>query len=178
MAFDNCQISSDIALDCRDSNGGIEKIFIANANGAVTYTLASGSDCEIASISVDGTPLTSADFYTWTTPKQTSSFTETANIAPEAGTVFYTQELQLIFNKMQCSTRDQLLLLAQNTQLLVVVKDNNGAYWSVGLLRGAEMTAGTATTGTAYADANQYTVTITGYEINPTFLVDSTIVEA
>ena len=176
--FNGCQLTAGISLDCRDSNGGIEKIFVANANGEVTYTLTSGSDCEIDSISVDGVALTPSDFFTYELTKQTSSFTETATISSENATIFYEQAVTMIFTKMQCAVRDQLLLLGQNTELLVIVKDNNGIYWTVGLERGAELTAGTTSTGVAYGDRSGYELVVTGREKLPTFTVDSTVVIA
>ena len=180
MSLTACAITSDIALDCRDSNGGIEKVFVANMDGVVTFTTASVTGCsdQIDEISLDGTPLTSGDFFTFDVPKQTSNLVETATISSENGTVFYEQVVSLVFNKLQCSTRDQLLLLAQNTRLLIVVKDNNGSYWTVGLERGAEMTAGTAETGTAYGDRNGYAVTITGREKEMAYNVDPTLLPA
>ena len=49
--------------------------------------------------------------------------------------------------------------MGQATTMVAVALDGNGKYWSVGLEFGAYMSAGTATSGTAYADRN-------GYEIN------------
>ena len=176
MSLSACAITSGLALDCRDSQGGIEYVYIANADGVVSWTLTTGSECEIDSISLDGTPLTSGDFYRFQVPKQTSSYTETVNASTENGTVFYQQDVALVFNKLQCATRDQMLLLAQNTKLLVIVKDGNGSFWTAGLSRGAEMTAGDAQTGTAYGDRNGYTLTLTGLEPDPMFVVDPTVV--
>jgi hypothetical protein len=176
MSLAACAISSGITLDCRDSQGGIEYVYIANADGVVTFDLVSGSTCEIDSISVDGTPLTSGDFYKFEVPKQTSSYTETVNASTENGTVFYQQDVALVFNKLQCSTRNQMLLLAQNTKLLVIVKDGNGNFWTAGLTRGCEMTAGSNGTGTAYGDRNGYTLTLTGLEPDPMYNVDPVVV--
>ena len=178
MSLTACAISSDISLDCRDSQGGIEYIYIANADGVVTFTTAGATGCstQIDDISVDGTPLTSNDFFKWQVPKQTSSYTETVNVSTENGTVYYTQDVALVFNKLQCSTRNELLLAAQNIKMLVIVKDANGLFWTAGLTRGCEMTAGSYGTGTAYSDRNGYTLTITGLEPDPMFNVDPAIV--
>jgi len=178
MSLSACAITSNIPLDCRDNVGGIEYVFVANADGAVTYDLVSGSTCEIDAIYVGGVALTTGSFYKFEVPKQSSSYTETVNVSQENGTVWYQQDVALVFNKLQCNTRNQLLLLAQNTKLLVVVKDNNGRYWSCGLEKGAEMSAGSNGTGQAYGDRNGYTLTISGYESNPMFEIDSTVVEA
>jgi len=170
----SCNITAGFTLDCNDSNGGIEKIFIAN--GPVeSITETSGT---ITAITVGGSALAPSDFFEFEVPRQTSSFTETINVSNENGTVFYDQALTMIFNKMEASKRDQILLLSQNNEMVVVFKDNNGKYFSVGVERGAYMTAGTSVSGVAYGDRNGYELTISGMEEQPSFEVTGSIVEA
>ena len=172
MACSN--LTAGFTLDCNDSNGGIDKIFIANGPvDSITETAGN-----ITAITVGGTALAPADFFEFEVPRQTSSITETANVSQENGTVFFDQALTMIFNKMEATKRNQLLLMAEATSLVVVAKDNNGIYHSIGIERGAYMTAGTATSGTAYGDRNGYEITISGTEDKPMFTVDGTIVEA
>ena len=67
-----CDITQGFALDCNDSNGGIETIFIAN--GPVeSITETAGL---ISAITVGGSALTPSDFFEFAVPRQTSSFTE------------------------------------------------------------------------------------------------------
>ena len=170
----SCNITAGFTLDCNDSNGGIEKIFIAN--GPVeSIAETSGT---ITAITVGGSALTPSDFFEFEVPRQTSSFTETINVSNENGTVFYDQALTMIFNKMEATKRDQILLLSQNNEMVVVFKDNNGKYFSVGVERGAYMTAGTSVSGVAYGDRNGYELTISGMEEQPAFEVTGSIVEA
>jgi hypothetical protein len=83
----------------------------------------------------------------------------------------------MVFNKMEAAKRNQLLLMGQATNMVVIFKDNNGLYWSVGLERGAYMTAGTSISGTAYGDRNGYEITISGAELYPSYQVNANIVE-
>jgi hypothetical protein len=169
-----CDLTSGWTIDCKDSQGGIVKVFIAN--GPVDgFTETSGV---LSAITVGGTAVAPADFFEFEVPKQTSSLTETVNASTENGTVFYQQDLTLVFNKLDATKRNQILLMAQNENMLVVAKDGNGKYWSVGLERGASLTAGSLTSGTAYGDRNGGELTLTGLEAQPMFEVDSTIVEA
>ena len=55
------------------------------------------------------------------------------------------------------------MLLAKNL-LVAVAKDNNGKYWYLGKTRGIDLTAGSATSGTADADRSGYTLTFAGSE--------------
>ena len=175
MACSN--LTAGFILDCNDSNGGIDKVFIGN--GPVqSISTASGNTGLVDEIVVGGSPLTPANFFEFEVPRQTSSFTETHTVSQNNGTLFYDQALSMVFNKMEAAKRNQLLLMGQATSMVVVYKDNNGKYFSVGLERGAYMTAGTSVSGVAYGDQNGYTITISGAEANPSFEVDGTIVEA
>ena len=172
MACSN--ITGGFTLDCNNSNGGIDKIFIANCK-VESITEANGT---ISAITVAGSALTPSDFFIFETPRQTSSFVETINVSQENGTVYYDQALTCIFNKLEASKRNEVLLMAQATDMVVVFKDNNGKLFSVGIEKGAFMSAGTANTGVAYGDRSGYELTITGMESSPAFEVDSAIVEA
>jgi hypothetical protein len=171
MACSN--LTAGFTLDCNDSNGGIDKIFIAN--GAVEAITASAG--VVTAITVGGSALTPSDFFAFEVPRQTSSFTETINVSQENGTVFYDQALTMVFNKMEATKRNQILLMAEATSMVVVFKDNNGKYFSVGLEKGAFMSAGSAASGTAYGDRSGYEITISGTESAPSYEVTGTIVE-
>jgi hypothetical protein len=171
MACSN--LTAGFTLDCNESNGGIDKIFIAN--GPVESITESAG--VVTAITVSGSPLVPGDFFVFEVPRQTSSITETHTVSQTNGTLFYDQALSMVFNKMEATKRNQLLLMGQATNMVVVAKDNNGKYWSIGLERGAYMTAGTSVSGTAYGDQNGYQITISGTELYPMYEVTSTIVE-
>ena len=172
MACSN--LTAGFTNDCNDNSGGIDKIFIAN--GPVeSITETAGL---VSAITVGGSALAPADFFVFDTPRQTSSITSTATISQENGTLFFDQALTMVFNKMEATKRNQLLLMAEATSMVVVAKDNNGKYWSIGLERGAYTSSATTTSGTAYADRNGYEITISGMEASPVYEVTGTIVEA
>ena len=172
MACSN--ITAGVLNGCSSNQGGLDSIFIANGK-VESFVEASGI---VSSITVGGSALVPADFFEFEVPRQTSSFTETINVSNENGTVFYDQALTMILNKMDAAKRDQILLLSQNNEMVVVFKDNNLKYFSVGIQRGAYMTAGTSVSGVAYGDRNGYELTFSGMEEQPAFEVTSTIVEA
>lgn len=172
MACSN--LTAGFTLDCNDSQGGLEAIFIANGpTESITETAGL-----ITAITVGGSALAPADFYKFEVPRQTSSLTETVTPTQENGTVTYEQAVTMIFNKMEADKRNQLLLMAEATSMIVVAKDNNGKYWSIGVERGAYLTTSANTSGTAYADRNGYEMTISGMEKAPMFEVTGSIVEA
>ena len=163
----SCNLTSGIALDCINGLGGVKEMYVfAGTWGGITEVAG-----EVTLISGQGA------FYTMELPKDTASFTESINVAPTAGTIFYQPELTAIFQKMEAAKRNQILLLAQNRDLRVVFVDNNDVTWLMGESRGCQVSAGTSTTGTAVADANSYSITIQGQEPLPVFPVDGTLAD-
>ncbi len=158
-----CDISSGFQLGCRDNSGGIKSVYILS--GSVTSV--SDSAGEITDISGDGV------FFQFDLTKNTGDFSETPNPSLENGTVFYTQTVNAAFHKLQTSVRNQVKVLAQNPDLKIVVETNNGSedyigqFFYVGRFRGATLTGGSGTTGTAFGDANQYSLTFEGLEPQP-----------
>lgn len=166
-------LTGGILQDCVNSNGGIEKIYIAN--GPVESITANAG--VITAITVGGSALIPADFFVFEVPKNTSSITEGFTISQENGTAVYDQAVTMIFNKLETVKRNQLLLLAEATSMVVVVKDNNGIYWSVGIERGAFLASGSAATGTAFGDRSGYEIVVSGQENAPMYEVTASIVE-
>ncbi|MBM3417474.1 MAG: hypothetical protein FJY17_00960 [Bacteroidetes bacterium] len=151
-----CALTQGYLLDCKDSLGGIKAMWLINHANVTAVTEASGIVSAI-------TKAVGKVFYKYELVKNTGSLTETITTSVENGTVFYAQELSIVLNKLQANTRNEILLLAQAT-LMVVVQDANDKYWLLGRVAGADVTGGTATTGTANGDRNGYALTFTGNE--------------
>lgn len=162
----SCNITDNILLDCIDSIGGVKTVYVGT--DIVISTVVAGT----AGILTGGTG--TGTFYEFQIPKNTSSYTETLTIAPEAGTLFYQQDVALVFNKMESAKRDQLLLLAKNRDIKVIVEDSNAKFWLIGYSRGAQISAGGAASGVAPGDTNGYTLTISGQEPLPAYELAST----
>jgi hypothetical protein len=152
----SCALTQGYSLDCRDSLGGIVEVYFTEAANVTTTTEASGVITAL-------TKATGKRFWKYALVKDTSMFNQTITASVANGTVFYTQELQIILNKLQTNTRNEILLLAQNS-LVAVVKDSNGNYWYLGKTRGIDLTAGSAATGTAQGDRSGFTLTFSGAE--------------
>jgi len=160
-----CDITSGFTLACRDNSGGIRNIYILS--GSIDGITEAG-DGLISDISGSGT------FYKFELTKNTGDITEAPTPSLENGTVFYETTLNVAFHKLQSSIRNQVKVLAQNPDLKIIVETNNGIespytgrYFLVGRYRGATLSAGSATSGTAFGDANQYALTFQGLEPEP-----------
>lgn len=161
----SCSITSGFTLGCRDNSGGIRNIYVLS--GSIS-TITEASEGLISDISGSGT------FYKFELTKNTGDLTETPTPSLENGTVFYEQTLNVAFHKLQSSIRNQVKVLAQNPDLKIIVETNNGnespytgRFFLLGRYRGATLSAGAATSGTAFGDANQYALTFQGLEPEP-----------
>lgn len=165
-----CALTQNYVLDCKDSLGGLTEVYFMPADDVTSYVEASGVITTLVKA-------TGKRFYKYELVKGTSSFVENINASVENGTIFYQQELTIILNKLQTNTRNEILLLAKNL-LVAVAKDNNGAFWYLGLTRGLDITAGSGQSGAAEGDRSGYTMTFTGKEAALAPSVNSTVSSA
>jgi hypothetical protein len=159
MSFSSCYITSNICKGCRDNVGGIKAAYVIA--GCVTGVTTNG-DGEILTVGATG-----GTVYEFQVEKNTSNFIETITPSLENGTVFYQQDLTLVFFKLQQAIRNQLRLLAQNTNLKVFVETNDGSIFYLGEDFGMYLSAGTGESGTTFGDRNGYSITLQGLEKDP-----------
>jgi hypothetical protein len=133
--------------------------------GAITYD---ATDTDVID-SFGGTP-------TWFKfeVKGTSSFEQTITSSRDNGTTFFDQTLTLNFKKLSKQTHNEVKLLAY-ARPHVIIEDNNGNKFMMGLEYGAEVTGGTIATGAAMGDMSGYTLTFNAQEKIPANFVDATI---
>jgi hypothetical protein len=151
-----CALGQGYIQDCRDSNGGARAFYIIEFDNVKTVITTAGVITALAKA-------TGKRFWKYVPAKETSYAKETINSNVQNGSLYYSVELMMALNKMQTNSRNEILLLAQN-RLVVVAEDGNGKKWAYGLKNGLDVTAGEAGTGTAPADRNGYSLTLTGNE--------------
>ena len=170
-----CDITSGFTLGCRDNTGGIANLYILSGSITTVNTVSEGL---ISGITGSG------EFFQFELFRQTSDFTETITATPENGTVFYQQDVNCVFFKLQSATRNQVRVLAKNPDLKIIVETNNGTvdgvgrYWLLGQDRGMQLLSGTGATGTAFGDLNGYTLTFTGQEPEPASEISGSLSDA
>lgn len=150
----NCELSTGILLDCKDSIGGIKQIVLADWSEVNIDTVTINATTEVVTLPA------AVDFYGYQLPTQTGSFEETINFNRDAGTIFYTQTVNVMLQKLSAAKRLELQSVA-TTRVVVLVNDTNNNWWAVGLEYGADLSTGTAATGTALGDANGFTLAFT-----------------
>jgi hypothetical protein len=150
-----CQLTQGFTFDCRNNVGGIKRVWIASRDDISSISITSGV--------VDGITFAQNQFWLYDLTRESSNFSETVNTNVQNGTTFYAQSLEIVLNKLQVNTRNEIILLGQN-RLCIVVEDNNGKLWMLGYKNGIDLTGGGSASGTGYGDRNGYTLTFTGSE--------------
>jgi len=77
----SCILTTGFSHDCKDSVGGVDKIWLLEYEGVSSYTSASG---EVSAMTLNG----GKSFFKYELPKDTASFTNTITPSVENGTVF------------------------------------------------------------------------------------------
>ena len=149
-----CELSIGMTLDCKDGLGGIKKIVLVDKTNVTSFTL----DASEVVTAINGAVL--GDLFTYELPTQTGSFEETINFNRDNGTVFYTQTVNVMLQKLSSAKRLELQNVA-TARVIVFVEDTNGNWWAVGYEYGADLSTGTAGTGTVLGDMNGFTLAFT-----------------
>lgn len=165
----NCsQTLAGIAMDCATSQGGIKEVYIANYADVNSVTVAEN---EITQIELES----GAKFKKYQFRKQTGSMTSTLNVDETAGINYVSTELSLVFTKMETAKRIEISALAQG-HLAVIVKDSNNMYWYLGKDDYVSASAGSANTGTAKGDSNNYSITLKDESDTFPYLVKESVI--
>lgn len=151
-----CALTQGYVLDCRDSVGGVKSAYIIELDNISTIATASGVVTGI-------TKVTGKRFWKYNLEHNTANAKNDYTGSRENGTLFHTQTISLILNKMQAAVRNEIKLMAQN-KLAVVIVDKNGNGWLYGKENGLMLNAGGSDSGTAMGDRSGYTLTLNGEE--------------
>jgi len=151
----NCELTIGFNLECKDAIGGIKKIVLTQWNSSVDFVFDGATEVveEIVGVSDN-------ELFTYQLPTQTGSFEETINFNRDAGTIFYTQTVNIMLNKLSAPKRLELQGVA-TTRVIVFVNDTNDNWWAVGYEFGADLSTATAGTGTVLGDMNGFTLAFT-----------------
>jgi hypothetical protein len=98
--------------------------------------------------------------------KGANSFETTINSSRENGTTFFEQTLTVQFKKQDIATHKNIKMLAYGRPR-IVVRSMTDQFFLMGLDQGADVTAGTISSGSALGDFNGYGLTFTAQEGKP-----------
>ena len=167
----SCDIGFGRLEPCKDTVGGLTAVYIMNYADVPTSNVSYDSTNTDVVDTVNPTPSTvSAYKYEL---RGTSTFEQTITPSRDNGTTFVEQVLSLSLKKQDLKTHKEIKLLAYGRPK-IVVEDNNGNFFLCGLEFGAEVTAGTITSGAAMGDASGYNLTFSAMEKVPANFMNAT----
>ena len=168
-----CAITSGYTIDCRESVGGIQAIWlISNANlydasGNTRITESSGTVTAM-------TKATGTRFYKFEVPRGTAVASTNMTGSLENGTIFFTHELTFPINSRTATVRNIITTLAKN-RLTFVTLEMDGVYRMYGAGYGLMMDSTTNSSGTAPGDRNGAELKFSSMEINDFLVVSSSV---
>jgi hypothetical protein len=157
-----CALTQGYTLDCREGIGGIKEVYIIELGNLASVT-------EVSGVVTALTKASGKRFWKYSLVRETSNSSEALNGSEQNGTFFVTQTVNLILNKRQASVRNEIMLLAKNNVVMIVVENQlnssgENRAWMYGKTQGLMLNTGTADSGTAWADRNGYTLPFVGNE--------------
>ena len=156
-----CDLTGGRLKPCKDAVGGIRKIHFVDFGDLGTITLTNDEVTDIA-----GT----FSYHTYDV-KGNSSLETNINTSLENGTTFFEQVVNVTLHKLTKEDNKELKLMAYGRPH-IFVETFDGNLLLVGREHGAEVTGGTAVTGTAMGDLQGYTLTLTAHEVTMPNFVD------
>jgi len=166
----SCALTQGYLLDCQSGFGGVKEVYIMEFANATTITPTAGVITVL-------TKATGKSFFKYNLIAHTGEADETLTRNRENGTQSSKQSVKFPINKMTTSVRNELLLLAQNF-LLIVVVDANGTGWLYGYENGMVLESVAGKTGKALADRNGYELVFGSDEKNLAYALDPTVLSA
>ncbi len=180
----SCQLTSGLALPCKNFMPGIRRMFIANYFSGSTVGENVSYTTNATNV-ITGMTVTTGKFYTFDLTKESGDVQDAIHANPTNGTTSYESTITLYLSQYSTNVRNQMVLLATN-KLLVIAEDRNGQYFLFGTdgtgtnpssSNGVDMMDSTGTPGKAYgADPNGYTLVFNAIEKVPALEVLATLI--
>jgi hypothetical protein len=169
----SCAITSGYSIECRESVGGIETIYLIeneylyDASGVSRVTSVSGV---VTALTKD----TGKKFWKFEVPRATSTANNGITSSIENGTFFFTHQVIFPINSRSADVRNIVTTLAKN-RLTFVTKEGDGTFRMYGKEFGLQLESTEAGSGTSLQDRNGYLLTFSSQEREDFLVVPANI---
>ncbi len=175
-----CLITLGRSEPCKDSLAGLKNVYFINEDIAPNYIYKEtslGSGIYV----VDTDFSESIDYvnfvqylYKFELKSNENVYDQEIVSSRENGTTFFRQTLTIKLKKQDIATHNAVKTLAY-AKPRILVENNEGQFFLVGLLRGCDLTAGSVNNGGALGDFSGYSMTFQAEELLPSqFVVNGT----
>ena len=169
-----CAITLGRIEPCKDSLGGLRNVYFINENIASNYMYRETAPGVYA---VDTEFSESIDYVNFVEKLYKFELKSNENVydqeivsSRENGTTFFRQTLTIKLKKQDIATHNAVKTLAY-AKPRILVENNEGQFFLVGLLRGCDLTAGSINNGGALGDFSGYSLTFQAEELLPSQFV-------
>lgn len=160
-----------IALDC-GANGGLSAVYISKYSNVSGITL--GANDVITGITMSG----GTKFVQYSFRKGNANYDFKGTKDVKIGVNFFTTTLNMQFNRLDQTKRKELQELF-NSDIYVIVKDNNGDFWflfyDASVQEFGNVTQYDGASGAIRTDGSFYTIAATGETTNAPYSVASNV---
>ena len=171
-----CAITHGRIEPCKDSLGGLRNVYFINEDITPSYIYKlndGGGDAYILdddfSESIDYIEGI-ANLYKFELKSNENVFDQEIVSSRENGTTFFRQTLTIKLKKQDIATHNAVKTLAY-AKPRILVENNEGQFFLVGLLRGCDLTSGSINSGGALGDFSGYSLTFQAEELLPSQFV-------
>lgn len=158
-----CNLTIGRAEVCKETVGGLKAVYFINFQ-ILPADVAFTNDLITSIINVD-------NLYKYELKSNENVFDQEIVTSRETGTTFFRQTLTIKLKKQDTTTHKEIKLLAYGRPH-VLVENNAGQFFMMGLFRGADLTAGSINNGGALGDFNGYSLTFVAEEKLPAPFTD------
>jgi hypothetical protein len=166
-----CAITGGYTIDCRESVGGIQTIWVIEKSKIASYAQTDGT---LTAITMSPSGQT---FYKVEVPRGTAFATNAITASQENGTFFYTHLVSFPINSRSATVRNLINVLAKNKCCFVTL-ENDGIYRAYGFSFGLFLDSAEAGSGTALADRNGYMCSFSSQETEDFIVCPSGVISA
>jgi hypothetical protein len=171
-----CAITLGRIEPCKDSLGGLRNVYFINENIAANYIYKETAPGVYAVDDYFGESIEYVNFveklYKFELKSNENVYDQEIVSSRENGTTFFRQTLTIKLKKQDIATHNAVKTLAY-AKPRILVENNEGQFFLVGLLRGADLTAGSINNGAALGDFSGYSLTFTAEELLPSQFVEN-----
>lgn len=166
-----CAISSGYTIDCRESVGGVQTIWVIEKSKIASYGATDGT---LTGITMSPSGQT---FYKIEVPRGTAFATNAVTASQENGTFFYTHLVSFPMNSRSATVRNLVNVLAKNKCVFVTL-EGDGVYRMYGANFGLFLDTAEAGSGTALADRNGYMLSFSSQETEDFIVCPSGVISS
>ena len=171
-----CAITAGRSEPCKDTLAGLRNVYFINEDIAPNYIYKEtslGSGIYV----VDTDFSESIDYvnfvqylYKFELKSNENVYDQEIVTSRENGTTFFRQTLTIKLKKQDIATHNAVKTLAY-AKPRILVENNEGQFFLVGLLRGCDLTAGSINNGASLGDFSGYSLTFQAEELLPSQFV-------